>query len=662
MRFPMWIWCTWLSVFCCGMVWMAPLARGQEGHMVPTAKVVFLEKLDLGNIEQDWGQPQAAKSVENHPLTIAGEAFDHGVGTHANGRWRIDLKGAATAFAAKVGVDDDTKGKGSVKFEVWVDGKLAAESGLMKGGDKAKKIEVDLAGAKEMILVVTDADGDIGYDHADWAEGMIEYDLDGPQPESVKFPEPPPPVLARDDSPLPAIHGPRIVGTTPGRPFLFLIPATGEPALIYAAENLPDGLQLDPGTGIISGSLKDKGTFDVELKVRNARGDTSRKLTIVGGKHKLALTPPMGWNSWNCWADAVSDDKVRAAADAMMKSGLAAHGYQFVNIDDCWEGKRDKNGEIQTNQKFPDMNELSDYVHSKGLKLGIYSSPGPRTCQSFEASYRHEKQDAKTWAKWGIDYVKYDWCSYGELVPKPDRAAAKKPYQIMRKALDECDRDIVYSLCQYGIQNVWEWGADVGGNLWRTTGDIGDSWQSLSSIGFQQYTMSPHAKPGHWNDPDMLVVGKVGWGPSLHPTKLKPHEQVTHITLWSLLAAPLLIGCDMKDMDDFTLAVLTNPEVIDVDQDPLGKAANRVKQENAKEIWARPLFDGTLAVGLFNRGPRPLTVRADWKDLKLEGQQPVRDLWQRKDLGTHSDGFETLVQPHGAVLLKVGTPKEGNRE
>jgi alpha-galactosidase len=664
MRFQTWTRFLWMPVFFCGMYGTVAAARGQEeGIMVPEGEdYMALEKLDLSMIEQDWGRPQASKSVENRPLGIGGEAFEHGVGTHANSQWRIDLKGTATLFTAKVGVDDDTNKKGSVKFEVWVDGKLVAESGLMKGGEPAKAIRVDLTGAKEMVLRVTDADDNINYDHADWANGLIFFHEGGAKPESIDVAKVPPPVLARDDSPLPAIHGPRIVGSTPGQPFLFLIPATGEPALIYSATELPDGLELDPDTGIISGSLRQEGTFAITLKVRNTRGEAERKLTLVGGRHKLALTPPMGWNSWNCWAGAVSDDKVRAAADAMVRSGLAAHGYQFVNIDDCWEAKRDQNGEILSNQKFPDMKELADYVHAKGLKLGIYSSPGPKTCAGFEGSYRHEKQDAKNWAKWGIDYLKYDWCSYGEIAPNPDRAAAKKPYQVMREALDECDRDIVYSLCQYGMQNVWEWGAEVGGNLWRTTGDIGDSWASMSGIGFHQNIMAPYAKPGHWNDPDMLVVGKVGWGPNLHPTKLKPHEQVTHITLWSLLAAPLLIGCDMGALDEFTIALLTNPEVIDVDQDPLGKAATRRKQDGSKEVWARPLFDGTLAAGLFNRGPQAVTVRVDWKDLNLQGEQAVRDLWQRKDLGRHVDGFEILVQPHGAVLLKIGTPNEEEGE
>jgi alpha-galactosidase len=456
---------------------------------------------------------------------------------------------------------------------------------------------------------------------------------------------------------MPAIHGPRIVGSTPGRPFLFLIPATGEKPLRFSAQGLPGGLALDPRTGIITGSLKQPGTTTVGLTVANGLGKSSRKLTIVGGEHKLALTPPMGWNSWNCWAGAVSDEKVRAAADAMVASGLAAHGFQYVNIDDCWEGSRAANGEIQTNKKFPDMKALTDYVHSKGLRLGIYSSPGPKTCAGFEASWKHEEQDAQTYARWGIDYLKYDWCSYGTIAPKPDRAALQKPYRVMREALDKCGRDIVYSLCQYGMGNVWEWGQEVGGNCWRTTGDINDSWSSMSGIGFGHAGRERYAGPGHWNDPDMLVVGKVGWGPSLHPTKLKPNEQITHISLWSLLGAPLLIGCDMSQMDAFTVALLTNDEVLDVNQDPLGKPAGRIAQDGPREVWARPLADGAMAVGLFNRGTEPAAVKVKWSDLKLRGPQPVRDLWLHRDAGQFDDSYEATVPPHGTVLVKVGAAR-----
>ena len=328
----------------------------------------------------------------------------------------------------------------------------------------------------------------------------------------------------------------------------------------------------------------ERGKYEVILHASNGAGEAHRKFKIVCGD-KIALTPPLGWNSWNCFAVAVDDAKVRSAADAMVRSGLTQHGWTYINIDDCWEIKpgsddpllkgqpRDANGMINTNKKFPDMKALCEYIHGKGLKAGIYSSPGPTTCAGFTASYKYETQDAKRYAQWGFDYLKYDWCSYGNIAKtETDLPKLKKPYFVMRRALNRVDRDIVFSLCQYGMGDVWKWGAEVGGNCWRTTGDIGDSWGSMAGIGFSQNGHEKYAGPGHWNDPDMLVVGMVGWG-DLHPTGLTPNEQYTHISLWCLLAAPLLIGCDMAQLDDFTLGLLTNDEVLEVNQDPLGKQA-----------------------------------------------------------------------------------------
>lgn len=468
--------------------------------------------------------------------------------------------------------------------------------------------------------------------------------------------------IAQNDQKELAINGPRIVGTTPGRPFLFLIPATGEAPLSYSANNLPKGLKLDSKTGIITGSLEEGGAYVVELMVKGARGIAMRNLVIVGGKNKLALTPPMGWNSWNVWGCAVDEDKVRQAIDAMVSTGLANYGYQYVNIDDCWMNGRNENGEIIPNEKFPDIKALADYAHSKGLKLGIYSSPGPKTCQRQEGSYGHERQDAETYAQWGIDYLKYDWCSYHEVKLGLSRSYFKKPYIEMKKHLEELDRDIVYSICQYGMAEVWEWGETAGGNLWRTTGDIWDSWRRMSGIGFKQHKLSRYAGPGHWNDPDMLVVGKLGWGPHLHQTKLSPDEQITHITLWSLLSAPLLLGCDLTALDEFTLTLLTNPEVIDIDQDPLGKQATRVLKIGETELWKKELWDGTIALGLFNRGELEKEASVKWSELGISGVQPVRDLWQRKDLGDFAQGLSVLVPKHGAVLLKVGKPKKTDFE
>jgi alpha-galactosidase len=624
----------------------------------PPPQAIWLDRLDLRKIDQGYGSPQAGRSVDRHPITLHGQVFAHGIGTHAESEMRIDLGGAALRFMAVVGVDDEVGRKGSVGFEVWVDGKKSAESGILRGGQKPKLLSVDLSGARQLVLIVNDGKDGIDHDHADWAgAALVLAPAATARPQTVYAPAEPPPSMVRETSPRPLIHSPTITGSTPGRPFQFLIPASGERPLEFSARNLPQGLSLDAKTGIISGSLRRGGTTVVEITVKNARGEAHGKLTIVGGEHQLALTPPMGWNSWNCWASAVSDAKVRAAADAMVHSGLAAHGFQYVNIDDCWEDHRDARGEIQSNAKFPDMKGLADYVHSRGLKLGIYSSPGPKTCAGFEASWQHEQQDADTYAKWGVDYLKYDWCSYGNIARHPDREGLIKPYRVMRGALDHCARDIVFSLCQYGMGNVWEWGAAVGGNCWRTTGDITDTWPSMSGIGFGQNGHERFAAPGHWNDPDMLVVGKVGWGPSLHPSRLRPNEQITHITLWCLLSAPLLIGCDMSAMDEFTVALLTNGEVLAIDQDPLGKPAGRVKSEGSKEIWARSLADGTVAVGLFNLGVTAQSIQVGWADLKLQGSQSVRDLWAKKDLGSFAESFQATVPMHGAVLLKIGTPK-----
>jgi alpha-galactosidase len=304
------------------------------------------------------------------------------------------------------------------------------------------------------------------------------------------------------------------------------------------------------------------------------------------------------------------------------------------------------------------MKALADYVHAKGLKLGIYSSPGPRTCGGYEGSYGHEAQDARTYARWGIDSLKYDWCSYAEVV-KGDRSlpTLQKPYQVMRAALDAVDRDVVFSLCQYGYGQVWEWGESVGGDLWRTTGDITDTWSSLEGIGFQQAPLFPFAGPSAWNDPDMLVVGALGWGPKVRPSRLTPNEQVLHLTLWSMLAAPLLIGADLAQLDPLTLDLLRNEEVLAIDQDPLGQQGRRLRSDEAgREVWTRRLADGTVAVALFNRGLDAARIEVRWSELGLEGPQPVRNLWAKKGLGRHRESWGTVVPRHGAVLLKVGAP------
>ena len=628
------------------------------------ASSVRVDTLNLSLLAQDYGTPHAGQSVDGNPLTLGGVVYTHGIGTHASSRFLIDLKGAATQFTAIVGVDDEKKtSPASVTFEVFVDGKNKLETPVLRGGDKPVPISVDLTGAKRLTLVVTDGGDGIDSDHADWADAKLTLaagavDTPVALPDAVTN-EPTMPIYMGGDSPIPAIHGPRIVGATPGHPFLFLIPATGEGPLIYGAKGLPAGLTLDKKTGILSGALKSVGKTRAIVTVRGPKGTASRTLTIVGGDHTLALTPPMGWNSWNVWAGRVDAQKVRDAADQLTRAGLAAHGFQYVNIDDTWEAGRDTNGVIQTNEKFPSMKLLADDVHGKGLKLGIYSSPGPKTCAGFTASWQHEQQDADTYAGWGVDYLKYDWCSYGNVATGEGLERQIKPYRVMGAALRKEPRDIMFSLCQYGMADVWTWGASIGGNCWRTTGDIQDNWGSLRSIFTSQNGHEKYAGPGHWNDPDMLMVGIVGFG-NTHPTHLKPNEQILHISMWSLLSAPLLIGCDLTRLDPFTKALLTNDDVLDVDQDPLGKPAGRIAQDGDAQVWARPLFDGTRAVGLVNIGAETADVSVTWAQLGLTGRQPVRDLWQRKGLGTFSNSFTVSVPAHGCVLIKIGQPQGQN--
>ena len=366
-------------------------------------------------------------------------------------------------------------------------------------------------------------------------------------------------------------------------------------------------------------------------------------------KPPVAATPPMGWNSWNHFAEKIDDATVRAEADAMVSSGMRDAGYIYINIDDAWQAERDAQGVIHANGKFPDMKALADYVHGKGLKLGIYSSPGPKTCAGYEGSYRHEEQDAKTYAAWTIDYLKYDLCSFGKIMeaagsPEAAHQLMLDAYTKMHNALLKTGRPIVFSLCQYGADAVWRWGASVGGNAWRTTGDISDNYSSMTLIGFGQAGLARFAGPGHWNDPDMLEVGNGG---------MKLEEYRTHISLWALLAAPLLAGNDLSTMKPETTALLTNREVIAIDQDRLGKQADRVRAEGSQEIWARSLADGSKAVGIFNRFDWPQTIEISFREFGFRGNVKARDIWAAKDLGTLSTDYKAHVPGHGVLLLRV---------
>ena len=498
-----------------------------------------------------------------------------------------------------------------------------------------------------------------------------------------------PGILTPPSGPAPLIHGPKIYGERPGAPFLYTIPATGDRPMTFSVSGLPPGLQLDAATGKITGSVGAAGDYSVTLHASNARGATDRPFRIVIGD-TIELTPPMGWNSWNCWGRAVDQDKVLKAAQALVSNGLANHGWTYVNIDDGWQGPRGgKYNGIQPNPKFPDIKRLADDIHGMGLKFGIYSTPWVVSyagyvggaCFNQDGTYdwivagKHNQyfnktgdvsrkdpvtgkaipygpaisfatNDAAQFADWGVDYLKYDW--YLNDVPEA---------QTMSDALRKSGRDVVFSMSNSApFEHAADWKRLT--NSWRTTGDIEDTWKSMTTIGFNQEKWAPFAGPGHWNDPDMLIVGNIGWGKP-KPTTLTQDEEYTHISLWCLLSAPLMLGCEVDKLDDFTVSLLSNDEVIDVDQDARGVEGLPVAQDKDFAVYAKPLDDGTYAVGLFNLSSTSKKLAVKWADLKLSAPQKVRDLWRQKDAGAFPDGFSAPVNPHGVMLIRV-TPVTEN--
>jgi alpha-galactosidase len=492
-------------------------------------------------------------------------------------------------------------------------------------------------------------------------------------------------ILTPKASPKPQINGAKVFGVRPASPFLFIVPATGQRPITFTADNLPQGLTTNSNTGLITGTLATPGIYNVTLKAANSLGTAERELKIVVGE-QIALTPPMGWNSWNCWAAQVSDKNVRASAQAMADSGLINHGWTYINIDDTWQGARGSEfNAIQPNKKFPDMKGLCDYIHSLGLKSGIYSTPWITSYAGYvggssdnedgswkkiEGTYdkysknnrmgkfTFDSNDANQWAAWGIDYLKYDWNPNDE-----------KNTKRMADALRASGRDIVYSLSNSAPFNKADTWVKLA-NCWRTTGDIYELWSKTQlppgkrqwalgvfDIWKQHEKWAPFNGPGHWNDADMLIVGKVGWG-TPHPTKLTPDEQYTHISLWCLWSAPLLLGCPLDQLDSFTLNLLTNDEVLALNQDPLGIQAKTITTAGSGEVLAKNLEDGSKAVGLFNVASEPNIVKITWEQLGISGKHVVRDLWRQKNIGTYSDGFEAVVRPHGVVLVSIQPEKK----
>lgn len=617
---------------------------------------------------QDWGTPQMNQSVVLTPLTVNGVVYKRGIGAHSISRMLFELKGKAVSISGLAGADDNNIYAGKLQFKIVGDRKELWASGVMKKGDPVKEFNVKLSGVEKLLLLVEEAGDGIMYDHADWLDVKIVTHGDvKPMPAWPKPIDKERYIMTPEAPEAPRINNSLVYGARPGNPFLWNVMATGKRPMTFEANGLPDGLKIDTTTGFITGKTEIRGNFRVRLKATSEKGTDQKEVLLKIGD-EIALTPPMGWNSWNCWGLSVNDALVRDAA-RMMKEKLHDYGWTYINVDDGWEApERTENGEILSNDKFPDFKTLTEYIHSLGLKFGIYSSPGIKTCGNHVGSYRHEEIDARTWSKWGVDYLKYDHCGYLEIQKDAKEKTIQEPYIVMRKALDKVDRDIVYCV-GYGAPNVWKWADESGGNLWRTTRDITDEWNVVTAIGCFQDVCAEATAPGKYNDPDMLVVGKLGqgWGAKVHDSYLTPDEQYSHISLWCLLSAPMLIGCDMGNMDDFTLNLLTNNEVIAVNQDSLVAPASKIIVENG-QIWSKKLSDGSYAVGFFQMNPyfilwdqdkaeaiqmKNYDFRLNLKKLGITGKAVVRDLWRQKDLGLFNGYFQTKVPYHGVTLVKV---------
>lgn len=653
---------------------------------------VWLDDLGVSHFKQDWGKPQKNKSVIGLDLVIGGVKYQRGIGTHANSRAVYMIHDKTINFMSAVGVSDSEIGKSDkgkksgCHFKVVGDGKILWESGFMSAGDKAKHVDVPLAGVQELRLVVDAGVDGNSHDHANWVNAKFTCQAKQPTPK-VWTPDYAAHILTPKSGPAPKINGAKVVGGTPRKPFIFRIPTTGKRPIEFRAERLPQGIELDHKTGILRGTVPSKkGEYQITIYAKNEYGQTKRELRIVSGD-TLALTPPMGWNSWYCWSESISAEKVKNVAQAFVDKGLADHGWTYVNIDDCWQG--DRGGPlnaIQGNARFADMKGLCENVHSHGLKIGIYSTPWMgsyagfiggtslnNTGRSPELYVAPEKRvqptqvygrcpnviklglnrvgehwfcdrDAKQWAEWGFDYVKYDW--------KPNDVPTTKR---LLSDLQQSGRDIVYSLSNDTPFSDAKELSELA-NLWRTGGDIHDRWSSILKNGFKKPQWIPYTRPGHWCDPDMLQVGMFGvpnqFVRKLKPTRLTPDEQYSHVSLWSLLSAPLLISCDVETMDDFTLSLLSNSEVIDVNQDPLGNSA--VPVNGSRELWLKQLEDGSYALGVFNLGNEKRKITVTWKQLGLANKLwQVRDLWRQKNLGEFPEEFSVEVNSHGVVLVSL---------
>lgn len=701
--------CTVLMMFL-SLFYMVLEATGKPR---PDAEQVYLATLDLTGVEQGFGKPLKDLSVDGHPMNIGGRKFEHGLGTHSPGTFLINLNGGSTRFHAWAGIDDEVGKRGSVTFEVIGDGKTLWNSGIMRGGDPAKQVDVDVSGLKTLLLLVGDAGDGFEFDHADWADAGFE--VTGARPTAIKISPGKDPVIAPPVNPnVPYITSPGIVGAKPGAPFLFTISALGLRPVKYRAIALPPGLKLDTNTGQITGSITKSGIYRCTILVNNKYGVTGRPLEIRA-TGTTSLTPPLGWNSYDAFGDDVTEAEVLANA-RYMKERLQPYGYEYVVVDFRWYDpdtaripnnpnahlgaklSADDFGRLTpASNKFPSaadgkgFKSLADTIHAMGLKFGIHIMRGiPRQAVKanlpIEGSSFHAMEAANTlstcpwcpdmygvaadkpagqawydsilrqYAAWGVDLIKVD-----------DMSAPYSAGEIeaIWKAIDKSGRQIVFSLSPGDTPLSQAQHVQNQANMWRISGDFWDDWKALNHQFDLIAAWKGHGAPGHWPDADMVPLGHL----SIHnrsvgkdrQTGFTKNEQVTLMTLWAMAPSPIMLGMNLPDNDPFTESLLCNEEILAINKDSLGLQAHKVTRSGSTgtEVWVKRLDDGGYAVGLFNRLGIEMPLSINWAELGLPKSQPVRDLWQRKELGK-IDHYEVTLPPHGTVLLKVGTSKDSS--
>lgn len=630
--------------------------------------ITHLDELDVSQAVQGWESPKPNRAVTGVPLAIAGRSYARGLGTHTVGQLLVQLDGGAGRFTCLVGVDDavGAEGHGRVRFVVRGDGRVLFDSGVRRGGEPAVPVDVDLAGI-HMLELYSDAPDDYTHHgHADWCEGI--FATRGAVPVACRRPRAPVRAVPAVPAPAPRLTGPMVVGVRPGAPLLHTCTAVGQGPFVWSAEGMPGSVHLDPASGRLTGSVATTGSHRLLIRAQGPAGSNQRELRIEAGS-RICLTPPLGWNSWNCCGATVDAATVRRAARMLIDTGLAARGFLYVNIDDGWQGVRQPHAAIpmalQANAKFPDMKGLVDEIHALGLKAGIYhvpcmlspaglpggsaARPDGTTGEGFVhgrssgvGSHRYERQDAAQWAAWGFDYIKYD------AGPTVDDARR------LREALDATGRDIALSLSAklpHGLIDRYRPFAQC----WRTTGDLIDSWFGLRNKFREQRRWQDCSEPGAWNDPDMLILGRVGpgWSAPLQATRIDPVEQELHVGMWAMLAAPLLLGGHPDGMDVHTVAMLGNLDVLDIHQDALGRQARLLWEDEERQIWRRPLADGGEAVAMVNLGETTIRMAIERMSLQAVGDWRVRDCWSSEELGALDQALELEVPGHGHRLLRL---------